>query len=83
MSEKWLFGIVSIIVLGVIQIAAFMLGIDGQLMIITTNAIVGIITFLLGMDVTKTKVLNEIIPLTNPEKIKGQTQGENLSKPKH
>lgn len=52
MEGKYLFGCVCIITLGCIQIGAFALGIDGQVLSFTTTAIGGIIAFLLGLNIT-------------------------------
>jgi len=59
MNEKYLVGSVAIIVLGIIQITALLLGIDGQVMIILTNAIIAIISYLLGVDITQKKIIRE------------------------
>ena len=51
MEPKWIFGIVCVIVLGAIQVSAFILGIDGQVFAGTTGTITAIIGFLLGWNI--------------------------------
>lgn len=52
MEPKYLFGSICVIILGVIQISAFILGVDGQVLAFTTAGITGLITFLLGINIT-------------------------------
>ena len=59
MNEKFIFGIVAIIIFAVIQIGAFVMGFNGQVLTITTNAIVAIVSYLLGVDITQKKVISQ------------------------
>lgn len=73
---KYVFGSVAVGTLGTIQVIAFALGIDGQVLSMTTAGITAIITFLLGINITSpaqkvavretvTAILNNKPP-TNP-----------------
>lgn len=61
---KYIFGLGSIITLGLIQITAWLIGSNGQINTMITGAIIGIITFLLGLNLpspAEKKAINDAI----------------------
>ena len=58
-EPKHIIGLVAMLCFCGIQITAFVMGYNGQILTITTNALIGIIGYLLGIDITQKKVLKE------------------------
>jgi hypothetical protein len=75
MEGKYVFTTVTVCVLGAIQIIAFVLGVDGQVLAFTTAGITALVSFILGLNITppstKAKIVEEITAINK----------ENLSKP--
>jgi len=58
-EPKHIIGIVALCCFTGIQITAFVLGYNGQILTITTNALIAIIGYLLGVDLTQKKVIQQ------------------------
>ena len=65
MEIKWVFGFFCITALTVIQLYAFVLGIDGQIFTATSSIIAALITFLLGLNINQAKQKQYIAGLYN------------------
>jgi len=61
MEWKWIFGVTAIVCFTALQIAAWYLGIDGQVFAFTTSAIAGLLTFLTGVNLTEGYYRNKIM----------------------
>jgi hypothetical protein len=68
MEIKWVFGFFCIAALTIIQLEAFVLGIDGQIFTATSSIIAALITFLLGININVVKA-NKEVTRTNMELI--------------
>ena len=68
MEIKWFFGFFCVGALTVIQLGAFVLGIDGQIFTATSSIITALITFLLGININIAKT-TKAVTSTNMELI--------------